>query len=103
MRNYTVILLACALFLLSCKKDDAPVDNTPLQALTTYNVAYGNDAQQKMDIYLPGGRKTDSTKVIVMVHGGAWAEGDKADFDPYVAVLRQRFPDYAIFNINYRL
>ena len=56
-----------------------------------------------MDAYLPGGRKTDSTRVVIMIHGGAWSEGDKTDFNPYVTILRQRLPDYAIFNINYRL
>ena len=56
-----------------------------------------------MDVYLPAGRSTDSTKVMVLVHGGAWSDGDKKDFDPYVAILKTRLPQYAIININYRL
>jgi acetyl esterase/lipase len=55
-----------------------------------------------MDLYLPAGR-TDTTRLIVLVHGGAWVEGDKADFNSYVTVLQQRLPGYAIANINYRL
>ena len=38
-----------------------------------------------------------------MVHGGAWESGDKADFNEYIPVFKQRLPNYAIFNINYRL
>jgi acetyl esterase/lipase len=96
------ILFGLVLFLASCKKDEAPQE-TILKAETSMDLAYGNDPQQKMDVYLPAGRKTDSTKIIIMIHGGAWAEGDKADFNPYVPIMQQRFPEWAIFNINYRL
>jgi acetyl esterase/lipase len=104
--KYTVILAGLVLCLASCKKDEGnnnPIDNTPLAAELKMDVAYGSDPLQKMDVYLPAGRKTDSTKVIIMVHGGAWADGDKTDFNSFVALLKQRMPDYAIFNINYRL
>ena len=56
-----------------------------------------------MDTYLPAGRQTDTTKMIILVHGGAWIEGDKSDFNSFVTVLKQRLPGYAIANINYRL
>lgn len=97
-------LLAVSLVAASCQKNTNGGDPTdPSAAKTMLNVAYGSDAAQKMDIYLPGGRTTAATKVIVMIHGGAWASGDKADFDAYVDSLQRRMPDYAIFNINYRL
>ncbi len=35
--------------------------------------------------------------------GGAWADGDKTDFDIYITELQRRLPDYAFANINYRL
>lgn len=97
------LLLLC-LIASSCQKNvggDNPAD--PTAEKTMKDVAYGSDAAQKMDIYLPAGRTTASTKVIVMIHGGAWASGDKSDFDAYVDSLKQRMPGYAIFNINYRL
>ncbi|HEX2629151.1 MAG TPA: alpha/beta hydrolase, partial [Chitinophagaceae bacterium] len=97
------LLLLC-LIVSACQKntgDDNPTD--PGAEKTMKNVAYGSDPLQKMDIYLPGGRTAASTKVIVMIHGGAWATGDKADFDEYVDSLKKRLPGYAIFNINYRL
>lgn len=53
-------------------------------------------------IYLAG-RSAVTTKVLVLIHGGAWATGDKTDFASFVDSLRRRLPGYAIFNINYRL
>lgn len=67
------------------------------------NVAYGTHAQQKMDVYLPAQRSAATTKVMIMIHGGAWNAGDKSDFTPYVDSMKKRDPAYAIFNINYRL
>ena len=56
-----------------------------------------------MDYYLPPGRSNSSTKVIVLIHGGAWSQGDKTDFNSFMDTLKKRLPGYAIFNINYRL
>ncbi|MBK8496196.1 MAG: alpha/beta hydrolase [Chitinophagaceae bacterium] len=71
---------------------------------TTLNVAYGTDPLQKMDIYLPANRSVATTKVIILIHGGAWISGDKSEFNPAIIdSLKNRVPDYAIFNINYRL
>lgn len=87
----------------SCQKDNDPIDNGPATAQTQLNVAYGTDPKHMMDIYLPAGRTEASTKVIILIHGGAWATGDKTEFNQYVDTLKKRQPDYAIFNINYRL
>jgi acetyl esterase/lipase len=76
--------------------------NNPLPERIIIDTAYGTDPKQKMDIYLPGGR-TASTKVIVLIHGGGWEAGDKVDMDYYKSLLRQKWPDAAIANINYRL
>ena len=67
------------------------------------NISYGNHAQQKLDLYLPADRDTSTTKLMVLIHGGAWANGDKRDFAPYIAELKKRLPGYAFANINYRL
>ncbi|MFN8291064.1 MAG: alpha/beta hydrolase [Chitinophagaceae bacterium] len=96
--------LAVCLLLASCQKDADPNGgDAPVNAESQTNVAYGTDPLQKMDIYLPSGRTTAATKVIILIHGGAWNQGDKADFNTYVDTLKKRLPDYAIFNINYRL
>jgi acetyl esterase/lipase len=93
-------VLPC-LIIASCQKDPAMEEAN--SAKTELNVAYASDPQQKMDIYLPAGRSTATTKVIILIHGGGWNQGDKADFNIYVDTLKKRLPGYAIFNINYRL
>src|SRR5688500_6627118 len=80
-----------------------PLQNTALPATTTLNIAYGKDSLQKLDVYLPANRSMDSTKVIVLIHGGGWAGGDKAEFAGAIPILQQKLPQYAILNINYRL
>ena len=97
-----ILVIASLVVFFSCKKETASV-SPPLSATTLSNQAYGTDAAQKMDIYLPAGRSSDSTKLIVMIHGGAWVTGDKSDFASFIPVLQQRLPSYAIANINYRL
>ena len=86
--------------LTGCKKNDTQQN---LPAESKMNVSYGADAKQKMDIYLPANRSATETKVVVMIHGGGWTEGDKADFTPFVDTLKRRFPGWAIINMNYRL
>jgi len=103
------ILFASVSFLFilsSCSKsDDNSGGSNSVAAKTMPNVSYGTDPLQKMDIYLPADRTTTSTKVIIVVHGGAWISGDKADpqMVSFIDTLKKRLPDYAIFNINYRL
>jgi acetyl esterase/lipase len=94
---FAVVLIVFA----ACKKNDSPDPST--QETITKNVSYGSNAQQKMDIYLPAGRSTSATKVMIMIHGGGWNTGDKTDLDIYVDSLRKREPSYAVFNLNYRL
>jgi acetyl esterase/lipase len=106
---FPVALLFVVLFT-SCSKSDtsgggggtpAPI---PVAETITINVAYGTDPMQKMDIYLPANRSTTSTKVLIYVHGGAWVTGDKSDLNgAAMDSIRKRLPDYAVFNINYRL
>ena len=96
-----------AMLLFSCQKnnlDGAGIIFSPTEiaASTQQNIAYGIDPLQKMDVYLPSGRST-ATKVMIMIHGGGWSTGDKADLTVYVDTMKKRLPDYAIININYRL
>jgi len=100
MRFTLVSTLLLSLFFSSCKKDDGTEQD---MSVTMLNVSYGTNAQHKMDVYLPSDRSTTTTKVIIMIHGGGWNSGDKADFNEYVDSLKKREPSYAIFNINYRL
>jgi acetyl esterase/lipase len=103
---FPFVMLFSLLFT-ACNKSDTVVVTptpTPVAASTTMNVAYGTDPLQKMDVYLPANRTTTSTKVLIYVHGGAWVGGDKADLNGAgIDSIRARLPDYAIFNVNYRL
>jgi acetyl esterase/lipase len=97
-------------FLISCQKEISYSGGAaPVTAKSIVNVSYGTDTSQKMDVYLPANRSIETTKVIVLLHGGAWSSGDKTDFSTLlygmviIDTLKARFPDYAIFNINYRL
>ena len=107
MKRYTVAFAMLSLLFFSCGKDNSAsngTDNTPpVAAQNMLNVAYGTDAAQTMDVYLPVGRSTATTKTIIMIHGGSWIGGDKADMTPYVDSLQRRLPGYAVININYRL
>lgn len=101
-----IAMLSLSLFLASCSKNDdtgggTGTGNVPEKTMN--NVAYGTDPLQKMDIFLPANRSTATTKVMILIHGGGWTIGDKADFATWMDTLKKRIPDYAIFNLNYRL
>lgn len=94
-------------FVLSCTtnnlEDSENIEGTnPLEYLENLDVSYGNDSDQKFDIYLPPNRTTD-TKVIILVHGGGWSAGDKSDMIGFKDLIFQSFGDIAVVNMNYRL
>lgn len=74
-----------------------------IAAATLLNVPYGENDQQVYDIYLPANRSATKTKVILLVHGGGWTGGDKADMTEFVSFISATFPDHAIVNTNYVL
>lgn len=79
--------------------------NTNLDASKYYqelNVSYGNDINQKFDLYLPA-KRNSNTKTVILIHGGGWSSGDKVDMNPFKDLIRQDLPNLAIVNINYRL
>jgi len=94
-----IILLA----LISCKKSGNVIDRSDLPPSSSMDVSYGNNPSQRMDIYLPEGRTRAKTKFLVMVHGGGWTGGDKGELNAIIARFQTMLPDYAFFNINYRL
>lgn len=90
---------------MSCQKGtgESGTTDTLVTQLDVKRVLYGSDTAQNMDIYLPAGRDTSKTKVLLFIHGGSWSSGDKTEFDEAIAAIRGQLPDYAIFNMNYRL
>lgn len=64
--------------------------------------AYGPSAKQAIDVYVPPGAK--GAPVIVMVHGGAWKIGDKANTGSIENKLKHWLPKgYVFVSVNYRL
>ncbi|NND89055.1 MAG: alpha/beta hydrolase, partial [Flavobacteriaceae bacterium] len=99
----------------SCSPDNAPIDELkhhasfneaaylPLEAEVISDISYGKHPQQVFDLYLPAGRSMAYTKILVLIHGGGWINGDKEDMSNFVAFLQEYHPDHAIVNLNYRL
>lgn len=66
------------------------------------NVAYGSDAAQRMDVYIPA--NVHDAPVIFMVHGGAWKIGDKAMGRVVENKINRWLPKGIIFvSTNYRM
>ncbi|GAA0524073.1 hypothetical protein GCM10009415_01610 [Chitinophaga japonensis] len=90
-----------------CSESNSVTDLEPqLPADSTIIIkdeAYGDDPEQRMDIYLPAGRTTAATRSIVFIHGGAWTGGDKDEFSGIIDSLMRQGAAYACFSINYRL
>ena len=100
MKKYFALLFVVVLWNCSSNDDDQPVI---LPAQTFSNVSYGPDSQQVIDIHLPEGRISGTTKTLLLLHGGAWYGGSKEDMAAAVALTRLQFPSYAIVNVEYRL
>jgi acetyl esterase/lipase len=65
------------------------------------NIAYGNDPQHRLDLYIPGGLPGAAPPpLVVFWHGGRWSFGDKADYLFVGAALAQA--GYVAVLPNYR-
>ncbi len=77
--------------------------STPDQAgKILFNVPYGADPVQTLDIYLPANRSVSATKILVVIHGGGFTSGSKSQLTTYIQPIQKRLAGYAIFNISYR-
>ena len=102
MKKILTILVLSSSILLSCKKEEKPVESD-LAAETKADVSYGADVKQKMDIYLPAKRTTANTKVLFLIHGGSWIFGDRKDLSTTIPAIQAKLPGWAIVNVSYRL
>jgi acetyl esterase/lipase len=73
-----------------------------LTAETFLDLEYGRFGNEslRLDLYLPEGQ--GPFPLIVWIHGGGWASGDK-DLSPNSPQIRQTNRGYAVASINYRL
>lgn len=69
---------------------------------TIADISYGSDARQRMDVYMPP--QAHGVPVIFMVHGGAWAIGDKQHGKVVENKLKHWLPrGVGLVSVNYRL
>lgn len=94
--KFLLLFLALGVAFSSCVKDP---NTEPLPEEKLIDVAYGAHVRNKMDVYLPEGR-SERTAVVVLVHGGAWVGGDKAD----IRIIQEQFlrQGIATVSINHR-
>ncbi|MGE5492760.1 MAG: alpha/beta hydrolase [Actinomycetota bacterium] len=66
------------------------------------DVAYGSDPNQRFDVYAPA--KAKVAPVILMVHGGGWARGDKAARGVAPNKVARWIPKgFMVISANYRM
>lgn len=117
-KKYHLIIVGAVLFAAMGMTEHVSIDrNKKLPAVLRHHytangqgytefldVQYGNveGRDNLLDAYLPDNR-SDSTKVIVYIHGGSWVHGDKKELPRlFIDELVGR-QGYAVATINYRL
>jgi arylformamidase len=74
----------------------------PALATDLENIAYGEAAEQRMDVYVPA--DVHDAPVILMVHGGAWRFGDKDSRGVVKNKIARWVPHgFIIISANYRM
>ena len=74
----------------------------PAGARVERDLSYGPDPAQRLDLYRPAGRPTGA--LIVIVHGGAWSIGDKANPGVVAAKVAHWLPaGIVVASVNYRM
>ena len=63
----------------------------------------GADREEKMDAYLPPERYARPVAAVILIHGGGWRIGDKADKREKAIGMQLAEDGYAVFSVNYLL
>lgn len=71
------------------------------EAFVLKDLKYGKDTLNYLDLYLPKNRNAQ-TPLLIIIHGGAWVQGDKNMFWSEMANDFYN-EDICVANINYRL
>jgi acetyl esterase/lipase len=84
-------------------EEERPID---LQAIAPgarkLTDAYGTDAAQRLDVYIPPGAR--NAPILIMVHGGAWRIGDKANTGSIENKLKHWLTrGWIVASVNYRM
>lgn len=104
-QNLKLLWLVPLICMLACEHKPQVVADPAAGTFVAYpNLVYGtNDTEQNMDVDLPAVRDAQHTPVVVLIHGGSWVQGSKADF--YGLGLDTFFTarGCAVVNMNYRI
>jgi dipeptidyl aminopeptidase/acylaminoacyl peptidase len=102
---YITVFLISLGYTACIKQNPVPDNSTGLSSLRDTilkNRKYGIDSPRQIyDIHLPANRDT-STNIILVIHGGGWKTGRKEDMDMYVNLLKSKWKNIAVVNMNYR-
>lgn len=72
------------------------------ESLGRQNIAYGNDKDQRFDVYAP--KQARLAPVIFLVHGGGWKRGDKNSRHVLENMLGRWLPrGFSVVTVNYRM
>jgi arylformamidase len=77
-------------------QSDLPADVRPY-----FDIAYGSDKLQKLDLFAPASPKTNRMPVVFFVHGGGWRMGDKLQHGKRSAAYTRH--GVIFVSVNYRL
>lgn len=85
-------------------EEERPIDlQSTLPGARKLEQHYGADPAQALDVYIPPGKLRDAP-ILVMVHGGAWKIGDKANTGSIENKLKHWLPKgFIVVSVNYRL
>ncbi|MCC8118843.1 MAG: alpha/beta hydrolase [Bacteroidales bacterium] len=97
-----IALIGTLAGLCSCSNDDSDELYYLATSPNESNVKYGTAKLQNLDIFLPNDSSQSLIPVLIYVHGGGWAGGDKSDWGEE-AVKAFRELGYLTISINYRL
>lgn len=84
-------------------EEERPIDlQAILPGARKLTRSYGADPAQQLDIYTPPG--VGDAPILIMVHGGAWRIGDKANTGSVENKLKCWLPKgYILVSVNYRM
>ena len=91
--------------LINCSDGDPvstiePPDPVVATERVILNAAYGTNAANRMDVFLPANRNAD-TPVVFVLHGGGFVAGNRTEFDAQSRALFAK--GMIVINLDYRL
>jgi len=84
-------------------EEERPIDlRAILPGARKRTEAYGTDPAQRLDVYIPPGAR--DAPILIMVHGGAWMIGDKANTGSVENKLKHWLTrGWIVVSVNYRM